>query len=65
MKYSELFKILVKHGWYEVRRKGSHVVMRNDEKGLQMIVPDHGSKEVKKGMASGLLKKASIKIPKI
>jgi predicted RNA binding protein YcfA (HicA-like mRNA interferase family) len=35
--------------------------MRNDEKGLQLIVPDHGSKEVKKGMASGLLKRAGIK----
>jgi mRNA interferase HicA len=64
MRYSELFKILASHGWYEVRRKGSHVIMRNDEKGFQLIVPDHGSKEVKKGMASGLLKKAGIKTTK-
>lgn len=64
MKYSELFKILVNHGWFEVRRKGSHVIMRHHEKDIQLIVPDHGSKEVNKGMASGLLKKAGIKTPK-
>ena len=64
MKYSELFKILTNYGWFETRRRGSHVVMRHNEKDFQLIVPDHGSKEVKKGMASGLFKKAGIKTPK-
>lgn len=61
MKYSELFRILKKDGWYEVRQTGSHVVMEHLTKPNQLIVPFHGSKEVKKGLLNALLKQADIK----
>ena len=64
MKYSELFRILKKDGWFEVRQSGSHVVMRHPTKSGQLTVPSHASKEVKKGLLSAILKQAGIKTTK-
>lgn len=64
MKYNDLFKLLKKDGWYEVRKKGSHVIMRHPLKPEQLTVPYHTGKEVKKGLLSALLKQASIKTNK-
>ncbi|TDE13682.1 type II toxin-antitoxin system HicA family toxin [Dyadobacter psychrotolerans] len=64
MKYSELFRILKKDGWYEVRQSGSHIIMQHPAKKEQLTVPFHNSKEVKKGLLSALLKQAEIKTNK-
>ena len=64
MKSSELFKMLMKDGWFEVRQTGSHKIMRHPVKQGQLIVPFHGSTEVKKGLLSALLKQADIKTTK-
>ncbi len=64
MKYSELFRLLKKDGWFEVRQSGSHVIMRHDEKPEQLTVPFHSGKEVKKGLLNALLKQAGIKTTK-
>jgi predicted RNA binding protein YcfA (HicA-like mRNA interferase family) len=64
MKYSELFKLLKKDGWFEIRQTGSHVIMKHPTKPEQLTVPNHGSKEVKKGLCSSLLKQAGIKTNK-
>lgn len=64
MKYSELFKLLRKDGWYEIRQKGSHVIMRHSTKSGQLTVPKHSGKEVKKGLLSAILKQANIKTNK-
>ncbi|MCF0038579.1 type II toxin-antitoxin system HicA family toxin [Dyadobacter fanqingshengii] len=64
MKSSELFKLLIKDGWFEVRQTGSHRIMRHSVKQGQLIVPFHGSAEVKKGLLSALLKQADIKTNK-
>jgi predicted RNA binding protein YcfA (HicA-like mRNA interferase family) len=32
MKYNELFRLLKKDGWNEIRQKGSHVIMEHPEK---------------------------------
>lgn len=61
MKYCELFKILKQDGWFEIRQTGSHVIMKHPIKQEQLTVPNHGSKEVKKGLCSALLKQAGIK----
>jgi len=45
MKYNELFKILKKDGWFEVRRKGSHVIMQHPVKQEKLTVPYHAGKE--------------------
>ncbi|TLV00217.1 type II toxin-antitoxin system HicA family toxin [Dyadobacter luticola] len=64
MKSRELFKILRKDGWYVVRQSGSHVIMKHRTKPTQLIVPFHGSKEVKKGLLTAILKQAEIKTDK-
>jgi len=60
MKYNELFRLLQKDGWYEIRQKGSHVIMQHSSKTGLLIVPNHGSKEVKKGLLNGILKQTDI-----
>ena len=49
MKSSELLKIMKIDGWYEVRQKGSHIIMQHPTKPNIIPVPSHGSKEMKKG----------------
>jgi predicted RNA binding protein YcfA (HicA-like mRNA interferase family) len=64
MKYSELFRLLKKHGWFEARQKGSHAIMQHPAKPEQLTVPNHSGKEVKKGLLSAILKQANIKTTK-
>lgn len=56
--------MLRSHGWFEVRQSGSHVVFRHTEREHQLVVPNHGSREVKKGMLMAVLKQAGIKTRK-
>ena len=60
-KYSELLRLLQKHGWVKVRQKGSHIMLRHREKPERMTIPYHASKEVKKGLLKAVLKQAGIK----
>jgi predicted RNA binding protein YcfA (HicA-like mRNA interferase family) len=64
MKYSELFRILTKDGWVIIRQTGSHVILKHADKPGQLTVPNHNSKEVKKGLLTALLKQAEIKTAK-
>lgn len=61
MKCDELFKILKKNGWKEIRQKGSHKVLRKDGKANTIIFPYHRGKEVPKGTAISILKQAGLK----
>ena len=61
MKSSELYKLLIKNGWYPISQKGSHVKMRHDIKEGTIIFPNHGSQEVGKGLEQKLLKDAGLK----
>jgi predicted RNA binding protein YcfA (HicA-like mRNA interferase family) len=62
MKYGELFRILRRNGWLEVRQSGSHVILRHPGKLQQLVVPRHAGKEVKKGLLQAILKQAGIKV---
>ncbi len=64
VKYNELFRILKKNGWFEVRQKGSNIIMQHPSKSEQLTVPFHAGKEVKKGLLTAILKQANIKITK-
>jgi mRNA interferase HicA len=64
VKYKELFKLLKKDGWLEIRQKGSHVIMQHPTKPEQLTVPNHSGKEVKKGLLTAILKQAQIKTAK-
>lgn len=48
-------------GWFVVHRKGSHVVLKHAEReNVRIVVPCHGSKDVKKGTLSRILKDAGL-----
>ena len=64
MKFDELFKILKDDGWFEVRQRGSHVIMQHPTKKEQLTVPYHAGREVKKGLLSAIFKQANIKTTK-
>lgn len=64
MKSSELLRIMKKAGWFEVRRRGSHIIMQHPTKPNTIPVPFHASKEMKKGTLQAILKLANIKTPK-
>lgn len=64
MKSSELLKIMKKDGWYEVRQKGSHILMQHPTKPNMITVPFHASKEVKTGTLQAILKMADIQTNK-
>lgn len=61
MKSKQLIKMLTDDGWYTVRQKGSHMVMKHDTKKGTLIVPNHGSAEVGTGLEMKLLKQAGIR----
>lgn len=60
MKSSELLRLLKKEGWYEVRQKGSHIIMKHPVKPDMIAVPFHASKEMKTGTLQAILKAAGI-----
>jgi len=62
MKCSELYRFLIKDGWYPVSQKGSHVKMRHDKKAGTIIFPNHGSQEVGKGLEKKILKAAGLNL---
>jgi predicted RNA binding protein YcfA (HicA-like mRNA interferase family) len=64
MKYNELFRLLKKEGWFEIRQRGSHVILKHPDKIEQLTVPFHSGKEVKKGLLVAILKQAKIKTTK-
>ncbi|KAB1065967.1 type II toxin-antitoxin system HicA family toxin [Salibacter halophilus] len=60
MKCSKLYRILTKDGWYPYSQKGSHVKMKHETKPGIIIFPNHGSKEIGKGLEKKILKDAGI-----
>jgi len=64
MKYSELFRILTKDGWFTQRQSGGHLIMKHPTKPNQIVIPYHASQEIKKGTLLRILKDAGIKLPK-
>ena len=61
MKCSELYRLLIKDGWYPVSQVGSHVKMRHDIKSGTIIFPNHGSQELGKGLERKIFKDAELK----
>jgi mRNA interferase HicA len=61
MKCSELYRLLVKDGWYPVSQSGSHVKMKHDTKIGTIVFPNHGSQELGKGLEIKIKKVAGLK----
>ena len=61
MKASELIKKLESAGWYEDRQQGSHRVFKHPNEKDHISVPDHGKRDLGRGLLSAILKKAGLK----
>ena len=61
MKCSELLRLLIKAGWFVASKKGSHIRMKHPTKPGMIIFPDHGAKEMGKGMEQKIRKDAELK----
>jgi len=60
MNAKEILKILNKNGFYEVRQKGSHIILSNGNK--KVIVPNHGKKDIKIGTLKNIEKQSGVKL---
>jgi len=61
MKCSELLRLLTKDGWVVTSSRGSHLKMKHPLKIGIIIFPDHGSKEIGKGLERKIFKDAGLK----
>ena len=61
MKCSELYRLLIKDGWYPISQKGSHIKLKNNSKPGIIVFPNHGSQDVGKGLEKKILKDARLK----
>ena len=61
MKAKELIKILEQNGWEESRQRGSHKIFKNDDFSINISVPDHGNKDLGKGLVNTILKETGLK----
>jgi len=61
MKCSELLRLLKEDGWFVVSSRGSHFKMKHPVKQGLIIFPDHGSKEMGKGLEKKIYKDAGLK----
>jgi predicted RNA binding protein YcfA (HicA-like mRNA interferase family) len=61
MKSNELLKLLINKGWKIARQSGSHVILKHNIITEFIVFPNHGSKEVGKGLEIRIKKIAKIK----
>lgn len=60
MKCSELLRVLRNNGWYVMSQKGSHLKLAHPIKTNKIIFPNHGSKEIGRGLEISILKAAGL-----
>ena len=60
MKCNQVLKLLIKAGWFIHSQKGSHITLRHLIHENTIIFPNHGSKELGKGLMIKLLKEAKL-----
>lgn len=58
MKYNEFIRLVERNGWIKVRQSGSHIIYRKD--GKTYVVPNHGSKEISKGLERKMRREMSL-----
>ena len=61
MKSNELLRLLLKGGWVIKRQSGSHMILDHPLKKELIVFPNHGSKEVGKGLEMKIRKLAGLK----
>jgi len=61
LKGKQVIKALNKTGFVERRTTGSHCVLRH-QNGKIVVVPLHGSKDIKRGTLFNIIKQAGLKV---
>ena len=61
MKVREVIQLLEKHGWKEMRTRGSHRRFRHPKQPCLVTVPGNEGKELAPGTLNAILKKAGLK----
>ena len=56
----EVCKIMSKHGFIEVRRKGSHIIMQKEEGNTTITVPVPDHEELRIGTLSGIIRQSGL-----
>ncbi len=57
---AEVCRILEAHGFREVRRRGSHVVMQKEEDGSTVTVPVPDHRELRIGTLASIIRQSGI-----
>jgi len=60
MKCSELLRLLLKDGWVVVSTRGSHLKMKHASRSGVIVFPNHGAKEMGKGLEKKIRKDAGL-----
>lgn len=61
MKVREVIQLLERHGWKEMRSKGSHKHFKHPNRASLVTVPGNDGKELAPGTLNAILKKAGLK----
>ncbi len=59
MKSAEFHRLIRQNGWSAIRQTGSHIIYEKD--GKKVTVPNHGSKEMKRGLVAAIKKQMGIR----
>jgi predicted RNA binding protein YcfA (HicA-like mRNA interferase family) len=60
MKAREVVKLLEEAGWVFTRQEGSHMVFKHPDFRRPIPVPNHGGKDLGKGLVHKILKQAGL-----
>ena len=61
MRVREVIRLLEKHGWVEMRSRGSHRHFKHPQQPSVITVPGNEGKELAPGTLNDILKKAGLK----
>ncbi len=61
MKARELVKLIEEAGWVFVRQNGSHMIFEKPGENRHIVIPNHGSKDLKKPLVLAILKQAGLR----
>ncbi|MBV9409712.1 MAG: type II toxin-antitoxin system HicA family toxin [Candidatus Eremiobacteraeota bacterium] len=52
----QLARLAESKGWYLVRQRGSHWIYKHKHKPYRISIPDHGPKDIRRGLCETILK---------
>lgn len=61
MKARELVKLVESRGWVFQKQEGSHMIFKHPDFQRLLPIPNHGSKDLGKGLVQKILKQAGLR----